>query len=155
MHIPLSTQLKKLNKELGSQNNQMILLELDGISEMLVNYVKSSDETAARLKYISTLMMFLTQYSYLCKPENLNVIKIILLNELYKKNSTDLSVMMLIKNEMRFNHQDASVYKAIIEKELREICMREYDITSVSDPNYRAIVKPMIKNYEDFYYSFR
>lgn len=155
VQIPVSMQLKNLNKDLINPENEIILHELDGISEMLVNYVKKPEDKPMRFKFIGTLIMFLSRYRYFTKSENLNIVKIIILNELYKKNVSDYSVMTLIKNEMRFSENNAAAFKSVIEKELRDACMHEYGILNIKDTRYRSIVKPMIRDFEDFYYSFR
>jgi len=155
VQIPISLQLIGINKDLGDSANVMLLLELDGISEMLVNYVENAEEKSLRFEFIGTLLMFVSRYKYFANMENLNIIKMILLNELYKKNLHDPVVIKLINSEMRFNEKQAAAFKSVIEKELREVCMREFEISGVSDPRYKSIVKPMIKDFEDFYYSFR
>jgi len=155
IQIPLSIQLKEINRDLRNKKSEMILLELDGISEMFVNYVKKIEDMPMRFKFIGTLVTFINKYKYLAKLENLNIIKIILLNELYKKNINEPSVMMLIKNEMLFNEKNVAAFKFVIKKELREVCMSEYNISDRSDPRYKSVVKPMVRDFEDFYYSFR
>ncbi len=132
-----------------------MLFELDGLNEMLLNYVDTLSDAHERMDFISMLVMFVSRYSYLSRPENLYVIKMVLLNELYKKNQDKISVIKLVKEEHHFCDQKAAAFKAVVKKELRDICMKENKISVTSDPRYYEIVKPFIKEFEDFYYSFR
>ena len=84
--VPLSFKLKEINRDLSNEEDEMLLYEIDGLSEMLVNYVKNSGDIPLRADFIDTLAMFIFKYRYFAKAENLYVIKIILLNELFKKN---------------------------------------------------------------------
>jgi hypothetical protein len=155
VQTPISLKLKEINRDLEHNENEMMLLEIDGISEMLVNYVRKAEDIPLRFMFIDMLIIFVKKYAYFARIENLNVIKIILLNELFKKNQNEPSVLRLIKDEMRFTEKNAAAYKSVIEQELRELCMLEYNIPDRSDFRYRSIVKPMIKDFEDFYYKFR
>jgi hypothetical protein len=132
-----------------------MLFELDGLNEMLLNFVDTQNDAQERMDFISTLVMFASKYSFLTRPENLYVIKMVLLNELYKKNQDKISVIKLVKDEHHFSDQKAEAFKAVVKKELREICMKECNIPDSSDTRYFEIVKPFIKEFEDFYYSFR
>ena len=78
------------------------------ITAKKLNYVKKDEEIPMRFKFIGTLIMFVCKYKYFTKAENLYIIKMIILNELYKKNINDPSVMMLIKNEMHFNEKNVA-----------------------------------------------
>lgn len=152
---PISMELKRINPTLDDARYDPDLFELDGLNEMLLNYVDTAQDALERNDFIGTFIMFIAKYTILSKPDYLYVIKMVLLNELFKKNQNKRSVLQLVNEEHHFSQQNSAAFKMIIKKELRDIMMREQGITSKSNHRYESIIKPFIHEFEDFYYYFR